>query len=152
MYQGQGVNYPGATFFVVAQDRKDEILIRMGSQLVQSGVMTLQLPRSVIGLGRVDNVIPAFYCGVSKRMNVPYLESEFLIPNSDLIITPPAGNRDWKIALYIDPGEYSLWVFITAVCSMIACVVIAIILKRREAIEDRQEKRNARHIINFDAL
>jgi len=64
----------------------------------------LQLPYALFGLGRINNYIEDFTAGVTKPESF-YSSWSPIIPNSQLIITPPRDDSDWKIEIYINPTK-----------------------------------------------
>lgn len=79
---------------------------------------------------------------------------EGVIPNSKVVINPPAGDNvaDWKRELYLRPGDWIPWVTLTIVIATAILGVFVFILHLNEKREDEMERRRALHHINFDAL
>lgn len=63
---------------------------------------------------------------------------EGVIPNSKVVIIPPAGNSnsesDWRRELYLRPGEWIPWVTLTVVVATILLAIIVFVLHLNEKV------------------
>ncbi|KAG0252825.1 hypothetical protein DFQ27_007823 [Actinomortierella ambigua] len=62
------------------------------------------------------------------------------------------GPSEWTLELYIRPGDYVPWVFVTVVTAIALLAGVVVSLNWMEKREDERERKKALHIINFDAL
>lgn len=76
-----------------------------------------------------------------------------VIPNSDLIISPPTSlDSTYRLRLLLNPAEYTIWVAASILIAIVILGALTAIFKWREWREDEAEKRKQLHAINFDAL
>lgn len=62
------------------------------------------------------------------------------------------GPSEWTLELYVRPGDYVPWVFVTLVTAIALLSGVVVSLNWMEKREDERERKKALHIINFDAL
>ncbi|KAF9540003.1 hypothetical protein EC957_004705 [Mortierella hygrophila] len=62
------------------------------------------------------------------------------------------GPSEWTLELYVRPGDYVPWVFVTLVTATAILAGVVVSLNWMEKREDERERKKALHIINFDAL
>jgi len=153
-YHPFGVSYSGATYKYTVLDTNGRRTAAQVPQLPQTSYHSLQTPYSFFGLGRTNNYIENFFVGSTKHAPEHFINIEGVIPNSKVVIMPPAGDdiRDWKRELYLRPGEWIPWVTLTIVVATAVLGVIVFVLHLNEKREDEMERRRALHHINFDAL
>uniref|UniRef100_A0A9L0SP92 Integrin alpha FG-GAP repeat containing 1 n=1 Tax=Equus caballus TaxID=9796 RepID=A0A9L0SP92_HORSE len=129
----------------------------IAGQLSQSAHLALQLPYSVLGLGRSANFLDHLYVGIprpSGEKSIRKQEWTAIIPNSQLIVIPYPHNvpRSWSAKLYLTPSNI---VLLTAIALIGVCVfILAIIgiLHWQEKKADDREKRQEAHRFHFDAM
>ena len=113
-------------------------------------------PYAFFGLGRTNNYIENLFVGSTKHTSAAdghYINIEGVIPNSKVVIIPPAAEGDdWHKELYLRPGNWIPWVGVSVVAAMIVLAVSTFVLHLNEKREDELERRRASHHINFDAL
>lgn len=101
----------------------------------------LQLPFALFGLGRINNYIEDFTAGVTR--NEDYFDSWTpIIPNSQLIITPPSGKNKWKIEIYINPTRAMALIIISTLIVLFIIGVVIIIFHIKEKEQDRKANEN----------
>ena len=64
---------------------------------------------------------------------------EGVIPNSKVVILPPASNDEgaaWKRELYLRPGSWIPWVTVTVVVATVILAVIVFVLHLNEKVSD----------------
>lgn len=172
-----GSVHPGVTFKFAFTDFDGTHRVRqgiqryhstcfLGSQFSQSCYGSLPQPRCLFGLGRTNNFIDAFAVAYPIRQNgifqYPTISFYLLdykhrfngvIPNSDLIISPPTSlDSTYRLRLLLNPAEYTIWVAASILIAILILGVLTAIFKWREWREDEAEKRKQLHAINFDAL
>jgi len=103
----------------------------------------LQLPYVIFGLGRINNYIQDFTAGVAWGSKDYYHSWSPIIPNSQLITTPPLGNNDWKIEIYINPTKAMALIIISTLIVLFIIGVIIIIYHIKEKEQDRKANENA---------
>ena len=135
----------------------------------QAAYQSLLTPYVYFGLGRTNNYIENLFVGSTKHTDQHYINMEGVIPNSKVVIIPPAEGDSWRRELYLRPGEWIPWVTVTVVASLILLAIIVLVLHLNEKVrlaastsqisthllpqrEDELERRRASHHINFDAL
>ena len=94
----------------------------------------LQLPYVIFGLGRINNYIQDFTAGVTWANKDYYHSWSPIIPNSQLITTPPLGNSDWKIEIYINPTKAMALIIISTLIVLFIIGVIIIIYHIKEKV------------------
>ncbi|KAF7650370.1 hypothetical protein LDENG_00126910 [Lucifuga dentata] len=99
-------------------------------QLSQSAYFSLQLPYTVLGLGRSANFLDHLYVGIPRRpgeTGIRKQEWTAIIPNSQLIVIPYPHNepRSWSAKLYLTPSNS---VLLTAIALIGVCVFILVII------------------------
>ncbi|MGH0143976.1 UNVERIFIED_CONTAM: hypothetical protein FKN15_002318 [Acipenser sinensis] len=115
-----------ATFFDIYED------LQKGTtgQLSQSAHFALQLPYTVLGLGRSANFLDHLYVGIPRPPGEKAIRKQewtAIIPNSQLIVIPyPHNNpRSWSAKLYLTPSNI---VLLTAIALIAVCVFILVII------------------------
>ncbi|TFK46364.1 hypothetical protein OE88DRAFT_1667684 [Heliocybe sulcata] len=152
-YHPFGVSYSGATYKYTVLDTSGRRSAAQVGQLPQTSYQSLLTPYSYFGLGRTNNYIENLFVGSTKHTTQHYINMEGVIPNSKVVIIPPADGQDaWRRELYLRPGEWIPWVTVTVVVATIVLGVIVLALHLNEKREDELERRRASHHINFDAL
>uniref|UniRef100_A0A4W5MNS7 Integrin alpha FG-GAP repeat containing 1 n=1 Tax=Hucho hucho TaxID=62062 RepID=A0A4W5MNS7_9TELE len=129
----------------------------IAGQLSQSAHLSLQLPYTVLGLGRSANFLDHLYVGIPRPLgdkDVRKQEWTAIIPNSQLIVIPYPHNepRSWSAKLYLTPSNI---VLLTAIALIGVCVFILVIigiLHWQEKKADDREKRQEAHRFHFDAM
>ncbi|EJD06255.1 uncharacterized protein FOMMEDRAFT_139451, partial [Fomitiporia mediterranea MF3/22] len=152
-YHPFGVSYSGASYKYTILDTTGRRSAAQVAQLPQTAYQSLLTPYSFFGLGRTNNYIENLFVGSTKKNTSHFVNMEGVIPNSKVVIYPPASDDgSWRRELYLRPGAWIPWVTLTVVVTVIvlACVVFALHLNEKRA--DELERRRASHHINFDAL
>uniref|UniRef100_A0A8C7Y2N3 Integrin alpha FG-GAP repeat containing 1 n=1 Tax=Oryzias sinensis TaxID=183150 RepID=A0A8C7Y2N3_9TELE len=152
-----GVNQPGAYVMYTTADSNGNLKNASAGQLSQSAHFSLQLPYTVLGLGRSANFLDHLYVGIPREAgdtNIRKQEWTAIIPNSQLIVIPfPHDNpRSWSAKLYLTPSNS---VLLTAIALIGVCVFILVIigvLHWKEKKADDREKRQEAHRFHFDAM
>ncbi|XP_042523305.1 T-cell immunomodulatory protein [Dipodomys spectabilis] len=152
-----GVNQPGPYIMYTTVDANGYLKNGSAAQLSQSAHLALQLPYSVLGLGRSANFLDHLHVGIprpSGEKSVRKQEWTAIIPNSQLIVIPYPHNipRSWSAKLYLTPSNI---VLLTAIALIGVCVfILAIIgiLHWQEKKADDREKRQEAHRFHFDAM
>ncbi|KAI8873036.1 hypothetical protein GQ42DRAFT_113404, partial [Ramicandelaber brevisporus] len=152
-----GVNYAGASLKYSVVDTSGKKRFAQTAQLTQSAYLASQTPYVMIGLGRTNNYVEDMYVGTSRRQTSPSTRFGGLVPNAQVVVLPyqPKEETDpssWRLELYINPGEYTLWVFVSMVTCVVLLLGIVIMLLYFERRDDRREKARSRMVLNFDAL
>lgn len=138
VYNGYTV---GATYRFVITDMEDQKRVTVGSQLFQSGYMSLQLPFAFLGVGRSNNYVETFYASTGidgKRVEHMWTP---IIPNSQLIIFMHGSDPlEWGLELFISPtNSLYLIVIVCAVC-LVAIGLAIIWLHVKEKQEDAKKR------------
>ncbi|KAJ7985909.1 hypothetical protein DPEC_G00345360 [Dallia pectoralis] len=152
-----GVNQPGPYVSYTTVDSNGYLKNASAGQLSQSAHLSLQLPYTVLGLGRSANFLDHLYVGIPRppgEMGMRKQEWTAIIPNSQLIVIPYPHNepRSWSAKLYLTPSNI---VLLTAIALVGVCVFILVIigvLHWREKKADDREKRQEAHRFHFDAM
>uniref|UniRef100_A0A3B3DW73 Integrin alpha FG-GAP repeat containing 1 n=1 Tax=Oryzias melastigma TaxID=30732 RepID=A0A3B3DW73_ORYME len=152
-----GVNQPGAYVMYTTADSNGKLKNASAGQLSQSAHFSLQLPYTVLGLGRSANFLDHLFVGIPREAgdtNIRKQEWTAIIPNSQLIVIPfPHDNpRSWSAKLYLTPSNS---VLLTAIALIGVCVFILVIigvLHWQEKKADDREKRQEAHRFHFDAM
>ncbi|KAL7833372.1 hypothetical protein AOLI_G00283320 [Acnodon oligacanthus] len=126
-------------------------------QLSQSAHLSLQLPYTVLGLGRSANFLDHLFVGIPRPPGVKDMRKQewtAIIPNSQLIVIPFPNSdpRSWSAKLYLTPSNI---VLLTAIALIGVCVFILVIigiLHWQEKKADDREKRQEAHRFHFDAM
>ncbi|CAG03073.1 unnamed protein product [Tetraodon nigroviridis] len=126
-------------------------------QLSQSAHFSLQLPYTVLGLGRSANFLDHLYVGIPRQTGETEIRKQewtAIIPNSQLIVIPYPHDkpRSWSAKLYLTPSNS---VLLTAIALIGVCVFILVIigiLHWQEKKADDREKRQEAHRFHFDAM
>ncbi|EIN08003.1 hypothetical protein PUNSTDRAFT_121158 [Punctularia strigosozonata HHB-11173 SS5] len=153
-YHPYGVSYSGATFKYTVIDTAGGRSAAQVGQLPQTSYQSLLTPYSFFGLGRTNNYIENLFVGSTKHSREHYINMEGVIPNSKVVIIPPASAEGgaWRKELYLRPGEWIPWVTLTVIVATIVLAIIVLVLHLNEKRADELERRKASHHINFDAL
>ncbi|MCI4392974.1 hypothetical protein PGIGA_G00152100 [Pangasianodon gigas] len=152
-----GVNQPGPYVMYTSVDSNGYLKNASAGQLSQSAHLSLQLPYTVLGLGRSANFLDHLFVGIPRPPGVKEMRKQewtAIIPNSQLIVIPYPNSdpRSWSAKLYLTPSNI---VLLTAVALIGVCVFILIIigvLHWQEKKADDREKRQEAHRFHFDAM
>ncbi|KAL1271144.1 hypothetical protein QQF64_030160, partial [Cirrhinus molitorella] len=152
-----GVNQPGPYVMYTSVDSNGYLKNASAGQLSQSAHLALQLPYTVLGLGRSANFLDHLFVGIPRPpggKDVRQQEWTAIIPNSQLIVIPYPQNdpRSWSAKLYLTPSNI---VLLTAIALIGVCVFILVIigiLHWQEKKADDREKRQEAHRFHFDAI
>uniref|UniRef100_A0A8C5DJ60 T-cell immunomodulatory protein TIP C2 domain-containing protein n=1 Tax=Gouania willdenowi TaxID=441366 RepID=A0A8C5DJ60_GOUWI len=152
-----GVNQPGPYVMYTTVDSNGYLKNASAGQLSQSAYFSLQLPYTVLGLGRSANFLDHLFVGIPRQheeTGIRMQEWTAIIPNSQLIVIPfPHNNpRSWSAKLYLTPSNS---VLLTAIALIGVCVFILVIigiLHWKEKKADDREKRQEAHRFHFDAM
>ncbi|KAG8001335.1 T-cell immunomodulatory protein, partial [Nibea albiflora] len=111
-----------ATFFDIYED--------VTGQLSQSAHFSLQLPYTVLGLGRSANFLDHLFVGIPRQSGETEIRKQewtAIIPNSQLIVIPYPHNdpHRWSAKLYLTPSNS---VLLTAIALIGVCVFILVII------------------------
>ena len=112
------------------------------AQLPQTAYQSLLTPYAYFGLGRTNNYIENLFVGstLKTQSSSPsdhYIDMEGVIPNSKVVIYPPAGaNGDgsWRRELYLRPGAWIPWVTLTVVATTVVLAIIVFVLHLNEKV------------------
>ncbi|XP_030582043.1 T-cell immunomodulatory protein [Archocentrus centrarchus] len=152
-----GVNQPGPYVMYTTVDSNGYLKNASAGQLSQSAYFSLQLPYTVLGLGRSANFLDHLFVGIPRQpgeTDIRKQEWTAIIPNSQLIVMPFPHNspRSWSAKLYLTPSNS---VLLTAIALIGVCVFILVIigiLHWQEKKADDREKRQEAHRFHFDAM
>ncbi|XP_041123716.1 T-cell immunomodulatory protein-like isoform X2 [Polyodon spathula] len=152
-----GVNQPGPYVMYTSVDSNGYLKNASAGQLSQSAHFALQLPYTVLGLGRSANFLDHLYVGIPHPPGDKAIRKQewtAIIPNSQLIVIPYPNNnpRNWSAKLYLTPSNI---VLLTAIALIAVCVLILAIigiLHWQEKKADDREKRQEAHRFHFDAM
>ncbi|KAI1904078.1 hypothetical protein AGOR_G00001970 [Albula goreensis] len=152
-----GVNQPGPYIMYTTVDSNGKLKNSSAGQLSQTAHLSLQLPYTVLGLGRSANFLDHLYVGIPRppgSQDIRMHEWTAIIPNSQLIVIPyPLDDpHSWTAKLYLTPSNI---VLLTAIVLIGVCVFILIIigvLHWQEKKADDREKRQEAHRFHFDAM
>ncbi|XP_072320766.1 T-cell immunomodulatory protein [Eucyclogobius newberryi] len=152
-----GVNQPGPYVMYTTVDSNGNQKNASAGQLSQSAYFSLQLPYTVLGLGRSANFLDHLFVGIPRQtgeMEIRKQEWTAIIPNSQLIVIPFPHDqpRSWSAKLYLTPSNS---VLLTAIALIGVCVLILVIigvLHWQEKKADDREKRQEAHRFHFDAM
>ncbi|XP_037604904.1 T-cell immunomodulatory protein [Sebastes umbrosus] len=152
-----GVNQPGPYVMYTTTDSNGDLKNASAGQLSQSAHSSLQLPYTVLGLGRSANFLDHLFVGIPRQPGVTEIRKKewtAIIPNSQLIVIPFPHNqpRSWTAKLYLTPSNS---VLLTAIVLIGVCVFILVIigiLHWQEKKADDREKRQEAHRFHFDAM
>ncbi|XP_067294171.1 T-cell immunomodulatory protein [Pseudorasbora parva] len=152
-----GVNQPGPYVMYTSVDSNGYLKNASAGQLSQSAHLALQLPYTVLGLGRSANFLDHLFVGIPRPPGGKYVRKQewtAIIPNSQLIVIPYPQNdpRSWSAKLYLTPSNI---VLLTAIALIGVCVFILVIigiLHWQEKKADDREKRQEAHRFHFDAM
>ncbi|KAM4743598.1 T-cell immunomodulatory protein [Anableps anableps] len=152
-----GVNQPGPYVMYTTVDSNGYLKNASAGQLSQSAHFSLQLPYTVLGLGRSANFLDHLFVGIPRKPGETEMRKQewtAIIPNSQLIVIPfPHNNpRSWSAKLYLTPSNS---VLLTAIALIGVCVFILVIigiLHWKEKKADDREKRQEAHRFHFDAM
>ncbi|XP_070825202.1 T-cell immunomodulatory protein [Chaetodon trifascialis] len=152
-----GVNQPGPYVMYTTMDSNGYLKNASAGQLSQSAHLSLQLPYTVLGLGRSANFLDHLFVGIPRQpgeTDIRKQEWTAIIPNSQLIVIPYPHNqpRSWSAKLYLTPSNS---VLLTAIALIGVCVFILVIigiLHWQEKKADDREKRQEAHRFHFDAM
>ncbi|KAM9765327.1 T-cell immunomodulatory protein [Menidia menidia] len=152
-----GVNQPGPYVMYTTVDSNGYLKNASAGQLSQSAHFALQLPYTVLGLGRSANFLDHLFVGIPREpgdTGIRKQEWTAIIPNSQLIVIPFPHDkpRSWSAKLYLTPSNS---VLLTAIALIGVCVFILVIigiLHWKEKKADDREKRQEAHRFHFDAM
>ncbi|MEQ2294100.1 T-cell immunomodulatory protein, partial [Ameca splendens] len=125
-----GVNQPGPYLMYTTVDSNGYLKNASAGQLSQSAHFSLQLPYTVLGLGRSANFLDHLFVGIPRQPGETEMRKQewtAIIPNSQLIVIPfPHNNpRSWSAKLYLTPSNS---VLLTAIALIGVCVFILVII------------------------
>ncbi|KAG8437335.1 hypothetical protein GDO86_008148 [Hymenochirus boettgeri] len=125
-----GVNQPGPYMMYTTVDANGYLKNASAGQLSQSAHFALQLPYTVLGLGRSANFLDHLYVGIPRppgESQIRKQEWTAIIPNSQLIVIPYPHDkpRSWSAKLYLTPSNI---VLLTAIALIGVCVFILAII------------------------
>uniref|UniRef100_A0A8C9ZVX7 Integrin alpha FG-GAP repeat containing 1 n=1 Tax=Sander lucioperca TaxID=283035 RepID=A0A8C9ZVX7_SANLU len=125
-----GVNQPGPYVMYTTTDSNGYLKNASAGQLSQSAHFSLQLPYTVLGLGRSANFLDHLFVGIPRQpgeTEIRMKEWTAIIPNSQLIVIPFPHNkpRSWSAKLYLTPSNS---VLLTAIALIGVCVFILVII------------------------
>ncbi|XP_069546388.1 T-cell immunomodulatory protein [Brachyistius frenatus] len=152
-----GVNQPGPYVMYTTVDSNGYLKNASAGQLSQSAHFSLQLPYTVLGLGRSANFLDHLFVGIPRQPGETEIRKQewtAIIPNSQLIVLPFPHDkpRSWSAKLYLTPSNS---VLLTAIALIGVCVFILVIigiLHWQEKKADDREKRQEAHRFHFDAM
>uniref|UniRef100_A0A3Q4MBK9 Integrin alpha FG-GAP repeat containing 1 n=1 Tax=Neolamprologus brichardi TaxID=32507 RepID=A0A3Q4MBK9_NEOBR len=152
-----GVNQPGPYVMYTTVDSNGYLKNASAGQLSQSAYFSLQLPYTVLGLGRSANFLDHLFVGIPRQPGETEIRNKewtAIIPNSQLIVMPFPHDtpRSWSAKLYLTPSNS---VLLTAIALIGVCVFILVIigiLHWQEKKADDREKRQEAHRFHFDAM
>lgn len=152
-----GVNQPGPYVMYTTVDSNGDLKNASAGQLSQSAHFSLQLPYTVLGLGRSANFLDHLFVGIPRQPGETEIRKQewtAIIPNSQLIVIPFPHDkpRSWSAKLYLTPSNS---VLLTAIALIGVCVFILVIigiLHWQEKKADDREKRQEAHRFHFDAM
>ncbi|XP_033961078.1 T-cell immunomodulatory protein [Pseudochaenichthys georgianus] len=152
-----GVNQPGPYVSYTTTDSNGNLKNASAGQLSQSAHFSLQLPYTVLGLGRSANFLDHLFVGIPRKPGetaARMKEWMAIIPNSQLIVIPFPQDQpsSWSAKLYLTPSNS---VLLTAIALIGVCVFILVIigiLHWKEKKADDREKRQEAHRFHFDAM
>uniref|UniRef100_A0A8C9V3V3 Integrin alpha FG-GAP repeat containing 1 n=1 Tax=Scleropages formosus TaxID=113540 RepID=A0A8C9V3V3_SCLFO len=151
-----GVNQPGPYVMYTSVDSNGYLKNASAGQLSQSAHLSLQLPYTVLGLGRSANFLDHLYVGIPRPLGDGSRKQEWtaIIPNSQLIVIPYPHDdpRSWSAKLYLTPSNIVLLTAIALIGVCIFILVIIGILHWQEKKADDREKRQEAHRFHFDAM
>lgn len=111
------------------------MMIILVGQLPQTAYQALLTPYAYFGLGRTNNYIENLFVGSTKQSEDHFINMEGVIPNSKVVIYPPAGDDgSWRRELYLRPGAWIPWVTLTVVVTAILLAVIVFVLHLNEKV------------------
>lgn len=111
------------------------MMIILVGQLPQTAYQALLTPYAYFGLGRTNNYIENLFVGSTKQSEDHFINMEGVIPNSKVVIYPPAADDgSWRRELYLRPGEWIPWVTLTVVVTAILLAVIVFVLHLNEKV------------------
>lgn len=157
-----GTNQPGPSMKYTILSAAGEKQMSCATQLTQSSHFALQLPFTIMGLGRNWNFIDSMEMGIPlQRVNSSHNEDSVLkahftqiIPNSQIKIIPfPIDQPElWITKLLITPSKAML---LTAGSLIATCLFVAgiiAVLHYREKQVDKRERRQEAQKFHFDAM
>uniref|UniRef100_UPI00358E2F00 T-cell immunomodulatory protein isoform X1 n=2 Tax=Myxine glutinosa TaxID=7769 RepID=UPI00358E2F00 len=152
-----GVNQPGPYIEYTTVNAAGNEQKASAAQLSQSAHLALQLPYTVLGLGRSANFIDHLVVGIPRPAGETDLRKQAwmsIIPNSQLIVIPYPNDEPhrWITKLYLTPSR---GVLLTAIALLSVCLLLLIIigaLHWHEKKADNKEKRQEAHRFHFDAM
>ncbi|KAM7406536.1 hypothetical protein PAMP_000910 [Pampus punctatissimus] len=152
-----GVNQPGPYVMYTTVDSNGYQKNASAGQLSQSAHFSLQLPYTVLGLGRSANFLDHLFVGIPRHPGETEIKKQewtAIIPNSQLIVIPYPHNkpRSWSAKLYLTPSNSVLLTAIALIGVCIFILVIIGILHWQEKKADDREKRQEAHRFHFDAM
>ena len=109
---------------------------------------TVEATNIATGLASSSSYIDQLYFGCS----VGSTSWTGIIPNSKLIALTQGSADKWWLQLYIEPGQYILWVGITLLCGLVVLASMIGGLYYQELAADSKQRLRERHALNFDAL
>lgn len=145
-----GTNLPGPRIAYKTTRPDGENQASTSAQIPQSGYYALQLPYTVLGLGRTANFVDSLSVGLSGRHRTWTL----IIPNSQMVVVPWPITKPtrWKAQLFITPSKL-IWMSVIslgATCGVITLIILILHIKERR--QDRLERLQENQPLHFDAM
>lgn len=145
-----GTNLPGPRIAYHTTRPDGAIQASTSAQIPQSGYFALQLPYTVLGLGRTANFVDSLSVGLSGRQRTWTL----IIPNSQMVVVPWPIEKPsrWKAQLFITPSKL-IWMSVIslgATCAVITLIILVLHIKERR--QDRLEKMLENQPLHFDGM
>lgn len=145
-----GTNLPGPRIAYHTTRPDGQIQASTSAQIPQSGYFALQLPYTVLGLGRTANFVDSLSVGLSGRQRTWTL----IIPNSQMVVVPWPIEKParWKAQLFITPSKL-IWMSVIslgATCGVITLIILVLHIKERR--QDRLEKMLENQPLHFDGM
>ncbi|XP_031634352.1 T-cell immunomodulatory protein [Contarinia nasturtii] len=145
-----GSNLPGPRIAYSTTRPDGALQASTSAQIPQSGYFALQLPYTVLGLGRTANFVDSLSVGLSGRHRTWTL----IIPNSQMVVVPLPITKPsrWKAQLFITPSKL-IWMSVIslgATCAVITLIILVLHIKERR--QDRLEKLQENQPLHFDAM
>lgn len=145
-----GSNLPGPRLAYKTTRPDGATQASTSAQIPQSGYFALQLPYTVLGLGRTANFVDSLTVGLSGYHRTWTL----IIPNSQMVVVPWPINQPnrWKAQLFITPSKL-IWMSVIslgATCGVITLIILVLHIKERR--QDRLEKLQEHQPLHFDGM
>lgn len=133
-----GGGTPGPTVRYHFSDIDGVTRVRVMAQLPVTGQRRLSLPFVAVGLGRINSFVEELCVATPTGDR---FTRQHVLPNSHLSAFPPSGDEQhWRLQLYINPADYSMWVGVSVLLAVAIFAGIAGAFKLRERWEDGRER------------